>query len=79
MTGAWQPRSRARSQQFDAVVRPQTIVHENHIVLVKAHGLQAGLEGLDPVQRKAPARKFRKQVPRDDEIIFIILDQQDFD
>ena len=68
-----------RSQEFDPVVRAQMIVHEHHIVLVPAHGFQAGVEGLDPVQREAPARNFGQQVPRDDEIILIILDQQDFD
>ena len=66
------------AQQFQTVVLAEPVVHEVNVVLVLANGLQARLVVFGPVQFEIAAADFRQEIPRQDIIVLIVLDEQHF-
>ena len=67
-----------RAQEIHSGLRPQPVIYQADIMLVAQQRIQARLEGLLPIQRERVAMYFGEQITRDDIIILIIFDQQNF-
>ncbi len=66
-----------QAHQLHAVVGAQLVVDQEHVVLVRAQGVDALAQGGDPFQVEALLRVVREQVAQDQEILFVVVDHQD--
>src|SRR5437879_5004183 len=66
------------AEKVHAVSRAETVIHQANVMLVDGHGPQAELEGFFPVESEPTPAHFAEKIARDDKIILVILDEQDF-
>ena len=62
--------------QVHAVVRPQLVVHQEHVVAVLAQRAHAVGQGRRPLQLEAALPVVRQQVAQDQEIFFVVIHHQ---
>jgi hypothetical protein len=67
----------SRAQQVDAVVLAEAIVDQRDVVGAFEQPREAPLVGLRPVERDRAGRGLLEKGPREAEIIFIVVDQED--
>ena len=68
-----------RLNQLDSVPRSQTVIHQVSIEGPATNGLQAEFKGPDPFQFDNRARHLGQHTPGDDQAVFVVVDQQNFD
>ena len=67
------------AQQLEAAVFAEPVIDEIDIVLVLLNRFQAGVVIAHPVELEIRASDFSEKFPREDVIIFIVLDEQYFE
>ena len=68
---------RGRIHQVDAIVGPQPVVDQRHVMIVLQQPLQARLGRGHPVQQVAVAAGIAQQVADDEIILLIVVDHED--
>ena len=63
-------------EQFDSVVRSESVVDEADVVLVARHGVQSRREVLHPVELDLAASELGEQIARDDVVILVIFNEE---
>ena len=58
-----------------AIAGPQAVVEQADVVPPQSQRLQAFLVRVQPVQAEVPVRHLRQQLPRNQEAVFIVIDQ----
>ena len=66
------------AQQFDPIAGAEPIIDQTDIVLVFDHGAEALIEIGDPIDLKAGAFHLVEKAARQDVIVLVVLNQQNF-
>ena len=64
------------AHQLHAVALAKTVVHQANVVLVFTDRGQTGVPAIDPIQFEAVGKSFGQNVPGEDIVVLVVLDQE---